>query len=154
MLYLINYSKRNAVLFHPLLMLIHVPLHAKPRDAPCRFVTKCEARFCSGHRRWGLLLTTSTVQPVQCPKAMVCIDGVLGLLCCPTGEVCWWGGMGAQALPAGGCRWSRQALAGGAGHHQPLPSLKEPFGINVLKVEEGSSSHAQFSDTMAEACRC
>lgn len=29
MLYLINYSMRNAVLFHPFLMLIHVPVHAK-----------------------------------------------------------------------------------------------------------------------------
>lgn len=62
--------------------------------------------------------------------------------------------MGAQALPSGGWRWSSQGLAGGAGHHQPLPSLKEPFGIDVLKLEEVSSPHAEFGDTMAEVCRC
>jgi len=45
MLYLINYSKRNAVLFHSFLMLNPVPVHAKSRNAPCRFLTKRRKLF-------------------------------------------------------------------------------------------------------------
>lgn len=52
MLYLINYSKRKAVLFHPFLMLLHVPVHAKSRNAPCRFLTK-RSEFCALPRKDG-----------------------------------------------------------------------------------------------------
>lgn len=66
----------------------------------------------------------------------------------------WWGGGGEQTLPLGGWRWHSQGLAGRAGDHQPQPSPKEPFAINLLKVEEGSSPQPHFGHPMSEACQC
>lgn len=35
-----------------------------------------------------------------------------------------------------------------------MPSPKEPFGINLLKMAEGSSQHLRFGDAVSEARRC
>ena len=99
----------------------------------------------------------TAASPALRPAALVCPSGprVLGrALCCLPGEVGWWGGRGEWTLPSRGRRWNSQGLAGRAGDHQPMPSPKEPFGINLLKKEEGSSPHPRFGDTMSEACRC
>lgn len=70
----------------------------------------------------------------------------------------WRGGLvgrkGRVESPFRRMEMEQPGLAGRAGDHQPVPSPKEPFGINLLKMEEGSSPHPQFCDAMSEACRC
>lgn len=92
----------------------------------------------------------SAAPQALCPEGRICLSGpgVLG------SAHCWWGGRGEQTLPLGGWRWHSQGLAGKVGDHQPKPSPEEPFGINLLKVEEGSSPHPLFGDPMSEASRC
>lgn len=104
----------------------------------------------------GEISHRTAASPALCPRARVCPSGprVLGsALCCLTGEVGWWGGRGEWTLPSGGWRWNSHGLAGRAGDHQAMPCPKEPFGINLLKMEEGSSPRSQLGDAVLKACK-
>lgn len=80
-------------------------------------------------------------------------SGVLGSAHC-SGRAGLWRGRGEKTLPSRGWRWHSQGLAGRAGDLQPQPSPKEQFGINFVKVEEGSSPQPHFVDPVSETCRC
>lgn len=98
-----------------------------------------------GWREFGTVcawLWSTAASLALCPKAVVCPSGpwVLGsALCCLTGEVSRWGGRGEWILPSGGWRWNSQGLAGRAGDHQPMPSPKGTFGINLQKWKKAPS---------------
>lgn len=99
----------------------------------------------------------SAASPALGPEDMVCPSGpwLLGsALCCLTEEGGLVGRKGGVESPFRRTEMEQPGLAGRARDHQPMPSPKEPFGINLLKMEEGSSPCPQFCDTVSEACRC